>query len=109
MQISLLKKKYPKFKIGYSDHAFGIDASTTAISLGAVIVEKHFTINKKSSKFRDHQLSADTSDMKELVKKSKIINDLLKKTQFNKTDQHKNINNFRRFIKLKKKSIIKTR
>ena len=40
--------------------------------------------------------------MKELVKKSKIIKDLLKKTQFNKTDQYKNINNFRRFIKFKK-------
>ena len=103
LQISYLKTKYPKFKIGYSDHAFGIDACTSAISLGAEIVEKHFTMNKKSSKFRDHQLSADTYDMKELVKKSKIINDLLKKTKFNKTEQHKNINNFRRFIKFKNK------
>ena len=100
-QIIYLKKKYPKFKIGYSDHTVGIDASTTAISLGAEIIEKHFTINKKQSKFRDHSLSADISDMKEIVSKSKIIKDLLGVVDIRKTEQYMNIKSFRRFITYK--------
>ena len=34
---------------------------------GGKSIEKHFTINKKFSKFRDHALSADYLDMKNLV------------------------------------------
>ena len=34
--------------------------------MGAKVIEKHFTINKKFSKFRDHALSADL-DMRNLV------------------------------------------
>ncbi len=97
-EIVYLKNKYPKFKIGYSDHTIGIDASITALSLGAEVIEKHFTINKKYSKFRDHSLSADINDMRNIVAKSKIIKDLLKKVDFKKTEQYKNIKLFRRFI-----------
>jgi N,N'-diacetyllegionaminate synthase len=53
--------------IGYSDHALGIQACIVAVALGARIIEKHFTIDKNYSDFRDHQLSADPSDMKQLV------------------------------------------
>ena len=31
---------------GYSDHTTGIDVSLGAISLGASIIEKHFTIDR---------------------------------------------------------------
>jgi N,N'-diacetyllegionaminate synthase len=55
--------------VGYSDHTLGIEAAVLAVVLGARIVEKHFTINKHYSNFRDHQLSADPQDMKELVKR----------------------------------------
>ena len=73
---SLFENKYPQFKIGYSDHTIGIDASITALSLGAEVIEKHFTKDKKYSKFRDHLLSADIDDMRNIVVKSKIIKDL---------------------------------
>jgi sialic acid synthase SpsE len=53
--------------IGYSDHTSGIDAAVLAAALGARIIEKHFTLDKHYSDFRDHQLSADFADMKELV------------------------------------------
>jgi N-acetylneuraminate synthase/N,N'-diacetyllegionaminate synthase len=36
-----------KCKIGYSDHSIGNDASTLSVALGAKVIEKHFTINKK--------------------------------------------------------------
>ena len=57
--------------IGYSDHTLGIDASIIAVALGACVVEKHFTLDKAFSDFRDHQLSADPEEMKGLVIKIK--------------------------------------
>ena len=40
-----------------------------AVILGAQIIEKHFTIDKNFSDFRDHQISSDPKEMKELVDK----------------------------------------
>ncbi len=65
--ISTLKSLgYP---VGYSDHTIGINACIIAVSLGARIIEKHFTISKNHSSFRDHQLSADPEEMTILVNK----------------------------------------
>jgi sialic acid synthase SpsE len=52
---------------GYSDHTLGIRAVQLAVAAGARIVEKHFTINKNHSEFRDHQLSADPKELREMV------------------------------------------
>ena len=59
LAISELKKVFPDVVIGYSDHTLGIQASCSAVAMGARIIEKHFTIDKNYSDFRDHQLSAD--------------------------------------------------
>ena len=53
--------------VGYSDHTLGVDAAVLAVALGARIIEKHFTVDRNRSTFRDHQLSADPAMMKELV------------------------------------------
>lgn len=53
--------------VGYSDHTLGLEACTIALALGAQIIEKHFTLDKNYSDFRDHQLSADPVEMQELV------------------------------------------
>lgn len=52
---------------GYSDHTLGIQAAVLSVALGARIIEKHFTIDKNYSDFRDHQLSADPSELRALV------------------------------------------
>ncbi|AFL82364.1 sialic acid synthase [Aequorivita sublithincola DSM 14238] len=44
--ISYLKKNYPKFKIGYSDHTIGIATPLAAIGMGAEIIEKHITLDR---------------------------------------------------------------
>ena len=57
---------------GYSDHTLGIDAAVLSVSIGARVIEKHFTINKNFSDFRDHQLSADPEEFKILVEKVRL-------------------------------------
>lgn len=64
--IKFLKDKLD-LTIGYSDHTIGPEASMAAVGLGARIIEKHFTIDKKFSKFRDHALSADYLDLRNMI------------------------------------------
>jgi N-acetylneuraminate synthase/N,N'-diacetyllegionaminate synthase len=63
--------------VGYSDHTLGIEAAVLSVALGARVVEKHFTLDKHYSEFRDHQLSADPREMTELVNRIKIAAKLL--------------------------------
>jgi N-acetylneuraminate synthase len=67
-----LRKKYKKNIIGYSDHSIGIYPSIIAMSLGALIIEKHFVENKKF-KGPDVICSMDPSELQELIKVSKIV------------------------------------
>lgn len=53
--------------IGWSDHTLGPRASLAAAAIGARIIEKHFTLDKNFSAFRDHQLSADPAEMRVIV------------------------------------------
>jgi len=64
--IHTLKKEFPHLIVGYSDHTIGITACLCAVAMGAEIIEKHFTHDKKAEG-PDHQLSADYNEMKELV------------------------------------------
>lgn len=61
------KLKQPGITPGYSDHTIGIKAAELAVAAGARIIEKHFTIDKTRTSFRDHHLSADPQDMHEMV------------------------------------------
>lgn len=45
--ISFLKKKYPNYTIGYSDHTIGIATPIAAVAMGAKIIEKHITLDRK--------------------------------------------------------------
>lgn len=64
--IQYLQKKL-KFTIGYSDHTIGNEACIAAVAMGARIIEKHITLDKKFSNFRDHAISADFKDFKSLI------------------------------------------
>jgi len=63
--------------VGYSDHTIGTEAAVLSVALGARIVEKHFTIDKNYSDFRDHQLSADPNEFSQLVERVEIASKLL--------------------------------
>lgn len=53
--------------VGFSDHTIGTKACELAVSVGARVLEKHFTYRKENQAFHDHLISADPQDMKELV------------------------------------------
>jgi N,N'-diacetyllegionaminate synthase len=61
---------------GYSDHSIGIETCLIAISRGAKIIEKHFTLDKSNTTIRDHALSATPGEFKLLVD---LGNDISKK------------------------------
>lgn len=75
--LSMLRAGFPRCAIGYSDHTIGIDAAAYAVAAGARIIEKHFTLDKNYSSFRDHQLSADPEDLRRLVARIREVEELL--------------------------------
>ena len=63
-------------KTGYSDHTQGIEVSIAAAALGAVVVEKHFTL----SRFLpgpDHKASLEPAELREMVTAIRHIDEAL--------------------------------
>jgi sialic acid synthase SpsE len=61
-------KKFDKNNFyGYSDHSLGIENCLIAITRGAKIIEKHFTLDKSNTTIRDHALSATPEEFRILV------------------------------------------
>ncbi|UZP66664.1 N-acetylneuraminate synthase family protein [Desulfovibrio mangrovi] len=65
-QIAVLKKRFPEFSIGYSDHVppgtNGMPALDMATLLGAVVIEKHFT-HDKTLPGNDHYHAMNKEDL----------------------------------------------
>lgn len=77
-KISSLRKKYPDLYIGYSDHTKpdeGYDVLKTAYTLGAQIIEKHFTLDK-NLKGNDHYHAMDEYDAEKILESIDYIHKL---------------------------------
>lgn len=57
--------------IGYSDHTIGIEAAVELVSLGAVAIEKHFTLSHDFGPLRDHKHAATPDELSRLVERVK--------------------------------------
>jgi len=73
-RVEILKQRFKKLIIGYSNHCLEKEAILAAIVLGAKVVEVHVTLSKKNKKFRDHHLSFDRTQFSDLVKSIRTIN-----------------------------------
>jgi sialic acid synthase SpsE len=77
--IKHLKKIFPDYLVGYSDHTLP-DSSmlvlTTAVLLGAMIIEKHFTLDK-SLKGNDHYHSMDLEDLRRSVSNLELLQKII--------------------------------
>ncbi|RHX89786.1 N-acetylneuraminate synthase family protein [Leptospira stimsonii] len=60
--VETFRTLYP-FPIGFSDHTAGNVAATVAVSLGATMIEKHFTLDKNLDG-PDHGISANPEELK---------------------------------------------
>jgi len=77
-KIVTLKNIYPDLIIGYSDHTkpdSDADVIKTAYNLGAIVVEKHFTLDK-ALPGNDHYHAMDPTDAKKIIKGINFVNEL---------------------------------
>ncbi len=58
--------------VGYSDHTLGTHVAVMAAILGACMIEKHFTLDKKMSG-PDHVASLDPGELKEMVRQIRSV------------------------------------
>jgi N,N'-diacetyllegionaminate synthase len=59
-------KKTFEVEIGYSDHSKGIEVAIAATALGAKIIEKHFTMDRRLEG-PDHRASLEPDELKAMV------------------------------------------
>ncbi len=77
-KIATLKRKYPDVIIGYSDHTKpdeSYDVVKTAYNLGAIVVEKHYTLDK-TLKGNDHYHAMNPEDAEKIIKGIEFIEKL---------------------------------
>jgi len=63
--IQTLRKNF-RLPVGFSDHTSGIAAAAIATVLGASVIEKHFTLNRRM-KGPDHKVSLEPDEFKNMV------------------------------------------
>jgi len=89
--LNVIKTYQDKFDIlvGYSDHSVGIGASPYAVPMGAVVVEKHFTLDKDLSG-PDHRASLSPTELKDFVSEIRKVEKYLgSKTKQPSKDEEK--------------------
>ena len=97
LSIPFLKKKF-KINAGYSDHSLGLQASLTAVALGAKVIEKHFTSNKKLSG-PDQKASLSPKELMSFVQGIRDIESILgKNLKKPYSAELKNLKFIRKFI-----------
>lgn len=74
--IDYLKKNYPNYQIGYSDHSIGISIPLAAVAMGATIVEKHITIDR-SLKGTDQKGSLGPDGLNRMIRDIRNLEDSL--------------------------------
>ena len=95
--LSLLKKEF-NLKVGLSDHSLGNEAAIAAVAMGAKVIEKHVTINKKM-KGPDHSSSMNSNEFINFVKAIRRTEQMLgKKQKAVSKSERKNIKIARRSI-----------
>lgn len=64
------------YPVGYSDHTIGIEVPVAAVSRGALVIEKHFTLDKTMNG-PDHIASTEPKEFKKMVSAIRNIEDAL--------------------------------
>lgn len=70
--ITEYQKEFPDIPIGYSGHESGIYISVAAVALGAKVIERHVTLDKRW-KGSDHAASLEPQELQELVNAIRLV------------------------------------
>jgi len=99
MNLKTIPDMKDRFKcpVGLSDHSLEIGASVCAVVLGAAIIEKHFTLSRKT-KTPDSFFSLEPQELKDLVDNIRIAEKALGKVHYGLTDEEKKSMIFRRSL-----------
>jgi len=95
--IKTLISTYPEYPIGFSDHTLGTVVPLAAATLGACLIEKHFTLDKEMEGW-DHKVSATKDEMKVIVEGSKRIVEVMGSFRISATESDEKKKEFRRSI-----------
>jgi len=83
--------------VGLSDHTMSTSVSVAAVALGACVVEKHFTLSRKT-KTPDSFFSLEPSEFKDLVDNIRMTEDALRGGSYTLTPSQKRSRAFRRSL-----------
>jgi N,N'-diacetyllegionaminate synthase len=72
--------------VGYSDHTLGIEVSIAAVALGAVVIEKHFTLDRQLPG-PDHKASLEPNELKQMVTSIRNISKSLGRSEKKPTER----------------------
>lgn len=84
-------------KVGLSDHTLGIGAAVASIALGAMVIEKHFTLSRADGGV-DSAFSLEPEEMRLLVRECNTAYQALGETHYNTQVQEKKSLQFRRSL-----------
>jgi N-acetylneuraminate synthase len=84
-------------EVGLSDHTMGIGASVAAVSHGATVIEKHFTLNRADGGV-DSAFSMEPEEMKSLVIETERAWQALGKVKYGTSEAEKGSLTFRRSL-----------
>lgn len=90
-------EKMFKLPVGLSDHTLGIGASVAAVSLGARVIEKHFTLSRRM-KTPDSFFSAEPAELKNLVREIRIAEKAVGRARYGLTAGERKNRIFRRSL-----------
>ena len=74
--ITMLKERYPEFKIGFSNHFSGLTGMIAAVALGAEMIEFHVTLDR-AMYGSDHAASIEPQGMFQLTKHCRTVEEAL--------------------------------
>ena len=100
VNLNAMKTLESKFqtKVGYSDHTKGSHVAIAAVALGASIIEKHLTLNKKH-KGPDHSSSLEPKEFIKFVERIRTTEEILGSHEKKPTKSEiRNINHARKVI-----------
>jgi len=104
--MTILKERFPKQHVGYSDHTDGILAPIIAVAMGAAVIEKHVTLDRKTpvENYKngkaylgtDHILSLEPDELRAMVKQIREVEKMLGEKRWERTEGEKILRTFLR-------------